>query len=414
MSVRTVFISFAAFTITIVSSFGDTFVTRSGNRIEGRAIDENNDAITVRKYIGDGDSITIARGDLQEILPDTQETAEFLTILDSADIKTAIGPNVFNQLIERKIPSFETKYPQTRYRANLDRLSIRLNQDKSREAAGAVKIAGVWLNRDQVNQEKYQVSAALLHESMEYSVAVGDWPSALNAFQNLRVNYQGSRAYVEAIDLAIEVLPQFRRALEEKLQGYRLELLRAYLNQAGTPDSVKQTVTNATRRETEQIEAAINEQRRNGVRWPTPTPRSEKDFAAFNDQIAEELALLTKLPLAQYRASIDATNRARQAVIGHDLTAAQTFLNQARTSWPENEMIGQVAKQISIEKKTQEDAAATERAKLEAARLARASELMPPNRYLTASLSAFALLILGSFGWLALRRSKRSRRRLVS
>src|SRR4030088_3417534 len=104
-------------------------------------------------------------------------------------------------------------------------------------------------------------------------------------------------------------------------------------------------------------------------------------------------------------------NRAPKAVIGHDLTAAQTFLNQARTSWPENEMIGQVAKQISIEKKTQEDAAATERAKLEAARLARASELMPPNRYLTASLSAFALLILGSFGWLALRRSKRSRRR---
>src|ERR1700737_4268542 len=132
MSVRTVFISFAAFTITIVSSLGDTFVTRSGDRIEGRAIDENNDAITVRKYIGDGDSTTIARGDLQEILPDTQETAEFLTILDSADIKTAIGPAVFNQLIERKIPSFESKYPQTRYRANLDRLSIRLNQDKSR------------------------------------------------------------------------------------------------------------------------------------------------------------------------------------------------------------------------------------------------------------------------------------------
>jgi hypothetical protein len=414
MSVRTVFISFAAFNITIASSVGDTFVTKSGDRIEGRAIDENNEVITVRKYIDAEDSITVARADLQEILPDTQETAEFLTILDSAAVKTAIGPDVFNQLIERKIPSFESKYPQSKYRADLDRLSDRLKQDKSREAAGNVKIAGVWLNRDQVNQEKYQVSAALLHESMEYSVAVGDWPTALNAFQNLRVNYQGSRAYVEAIDLAIEVLPQFRKALEEKLQGYRLELLRAYLNLAGTPDSVKQTVTFAARRETEQVEATINQQRRNGVRWPTTAPRSEKDFAALNDQITEELALLAKLPLAQYRASIDAANRAHQAVIGHDVTAAQADLNQARSFWDENEMIGRVTSQISIEEKTQADAAATERAEIEAAQMARASELAPPNRNLTASLSAVALLILGVCGWLAFRKTKRSRRRLIS
>jgi hypothetical protein len=409
MSVRTVFLSFLGFILAVVSSSGDTFVTKTGLRIEGRAIDENGETITVRKYISDSGPVPIARADLQEIFPDTQETAEFLTILDSAEIKTAIGPAVFDQLIERKIPLFESKYPKTLYRAELDRLANRLKQDKKREASGAVKIAGVWLNRDQVNQEKYQVSAALLHESMEYSVALGDWPTALNAFQNLRLNYQGSRAYVEAIELAIEILPRFRKSLEEKLQGYRLELLRAYLNLAGTPDAVKQTMTSAARREAEQMEVSINKQRRNGVRWPTTTPHSEKDFTEIGNQINEELDALTKLPVAGYRASIDATNHARQAIGGHDLSGGQSLLNQARSSWPENEMIGQVSKQIVIEEKAQTDAAIAERAKLETTRSAQASELMPTKKYLTASLCALALLILGVFGWLILRKTKRRR-----
>ena len=50
-----------------------------------------------------------------------------------------------------------------------------------------------------------------------------------------------------------------------------------------------------------------------------------------------------------------------------------------------------------------------ERAKLEMTRSAQASELVPTKKYLTASLCALALLILGVFGWLILRKTKRRR-----
>jgi hypothetical protein len=413
MSVRSFIILFSLFAAFVTVSSGDTFLLKSGDRVEGHATNENEEIITVQRYVGDSAPLSIARNDLQEILPDTQETAEYLTIIDSADIKTAVGPDVFNQLIDRKIPAFESKYPQTKYRPDLDRLSNQLNRDKARQAGGAVKIAGIWLTHDQVDQEKYQVSAALLHESMEYSAAIGDWPTALNAFQNLRVNYQGSRAYVEGIGLAVEILPRFRAVLEEKLQGYRLELLRAYLNSDGASDSVRENMSAAPRRESEQIQASINEQRRNGVRWPTIYPQSEKDFTEVNDQITEELATLSKLPVSRYRESIDAANRAQQAASGHDPDTAKTLLNQAQSAWPENEMIGRIAAAISAEEKVKEMRASVARANLKAAQTAQASEMLPATKYRIALFTGIALLFMGVCGWIALRRTKRSRRRFV-
>src|SRR3981081_2052844 len=148
MSVRSFFISFSFFATFVTVSSGDTFLLKSGDRIEGHATSENEEIITVQRYVGDPAPLSIARNDLQEILPDTQETAEFLTIIDSADIKTAVGPDVFNQLINRKIPAFESKYPKTKNGPDLHRAQNELNRDKARQAGGAVKIAAIWLTHN--------------------------------------------------------------------------------------------------------------------------------------------------------------------------------------------------------------------------------------------------------------------------
>src|SRR5215510_13456102 len=336
LSGRCLVLFILALIATVRASLGDVFVPKSGASVEGVAIEQDDNQFIVRPYIGDGSTVTFLRSELADVLPDSQETADFLALRTEATIKTALSSARFTELLERKIPAFESKYPSTKYRLELAKTVAQLKTDQLRLASGSVKIAGVWLGRDQVNQEKYQVSAAMLQEAMASAEARGDWTSAMDTFQNLRMNFPASRAYVEGIDIAIRVLPKLRKLEEEKLQMYRLDLLRLNLSLAETPPHLRADLIKAERRESQGVEAAIADQREKGVRWPKLFPGSERGFEEMYEQIAREIATLNSLPRNKYRESIDAAIAALQAIEKRDVISAEPLLEQAEAAWPEN------------------------------------------------------------------------------
>jgi hypothetical protein len=346
MSGRCFVLFLVALIATVGASLGDVFVPKSGESVEGVAIEQDDNQFIVRPYIGDGSTVTFLRSDLADVLPDSQETADFLALRTEATIKTALSSARFTELLERKIPAFEAKYRSTKYRPELAKTVAQLKTDQLQLASGSVKIAGVWLGHDQVNQAKYQVSAAMLQEAMASAEARGDWTSAMDAFQNLRINFPASRAYVEGIDIAIRVLPKLRKLEEQKLQRYRLDLLRLNLSLAETPPHLRADLIKAERRESEGVEAAIADQREKGMRWPTLFPGSERGFEEIYEQIAREIATLTNLPRNKYRESIDAAIGALQAVENRDVISAESLLKRAEAAWPENEMIYRISQSI--------------------------------------------------------------------
>jgi len=393
--------------VTVRASFGDVFVQKSGETIEGAAIEQDDNQLVVRPYIGDGATVTLSRPDLANVLPDSQETADFLELRTEAAIRTALGSGQFTEVLERRVPAFEAKYPSTKFSLELVKLVDQLKADQLRLASGSVKIAGVWLDHDRVNQAKYQVSAAMLELAMASAEARGDWTSALTAFQNLRTNFPASRAYVDGIDIAIRVLPQLRRLEEEKLQRYRLDMLRLSLNLAETPSHVRADLATAERRASESVEAAIAEQREKGMRWPTLFPRSEKGFDGMYQQIEQEITTLAKLPRNKYRESIDAAISALQSIESRDVISAKSFLEKAQAAWPENEMIDRISQSI------QEIIRASATPSTQRAEPARVFPLLIIRNYalsICAGGAAFCFLLAAV---IMLRRAQRSRRRYI-
>jgi hypothetical protein len=332
--------------VTVRASLGDVFVLKNGQTIEGVAVEQDDRQLIVHPYVGVGSAVTFLRTDLADVLSDSQETADFLALRAESAITTALGSAPFTELLERKIPAFESKYPSTKFRVELRKIVDRLKADQLRLASGSVKIAGVWLDHDQVDLAKYQVSAAMLHEAMASAEVRGDWTGALNAFQNLRINFPASRAYVEGIDIAIRVLPQLRKLEEEKLQRYRLDLLRLNLSLVETPSHLRADLIKAARRESEGIDAAIADQREKGMRWPTLFSRSERGFEEMYEQITQETETLIKLPRTKYRESIDAAINALQSIENRDAASAESLLRQAKAAWPENEMLDRISNSI--------------------------------------------------------------------
>jgi hypothetical protein len=398
-------LSFLALCFTVVLSSADTFVLKSGERIDGAVAREDDQTLTVKEFADDAALVSIARSDLQDRLPDSPETLEFLALRKEADIKTALGPDVFAQLLDRKIPAFESRYPRTRYQHELNRLGAALRAEKSSAEEGSVKIAGLWLKREQVDPEKYQVNAALSLEAMESATARGDRPGALNAFENLRIRYPASRAYVLSIDSAIQLMTQLRRAEIRGLQEYRLQLLQTGLTLQELPEQARQDSVTAHRRDAEQVEATIAEQRGHGVRWPSILPRTENGFGEIVLQIDEELTALRNLPIEKYRQSIDSAIQATRELDRQDLVHARSLLSQAQTSWPENEMLQTIATRIDRAAKPADE---TSRAKSTSN-----SFFDFARRYESAFLIGCSVLVLSLLGWLTWRRIQRMRKRSV-
>ena len=110
MSGRCFVFIFVVLIVTVRASLGDVFVPKTGKTVEGVAIEQDSSQLIVRPYVGDGTTVTFLRTDLADVLPDSQETADFLALRAESAIKTVLGSSPFTELLERKIPAFESKY----------------------------------------------------------------------------------------------------------------------------------------------------------------------------------------------------------------------------------------------------------------------------------------------------------------
>jgi hypothetical protein len=399
-------LSFLALCFTVGLSFGDIFVLRSGDRIDGTIVREDDQTLTIKPYLSEAAPVSLARIDLQEFLPDSAETLEFLALRKEADIKTALSPEVFAQLLDRRIPAFKTKYPNSRFRSELDRLGAAVQADRTSAMAGSVKIAGLWLKQGQVDPEKYQVNAAMSLEAMESASARGDRPAALNAFENIRLRYPASRAYIYSIGSAMELMKQLRRIEIHACQDFRLQLLQTGLALQELPEQARQDLLTAHRREKDQIDATIVEQKEHGVRWPAVLPHSENGFEEIVRQIDEELTALRSLPIEKYRQSIDLAIHAIRTLDAQDVAGARSLLGQARAAWPENEMLNSIAASIERADNPARDAGQTDPRP-------RNAFLDLPQQYEKGFLIGITTLVLFGIVWLVRRRIIRMRKRSV-
>ena len=189
-------------------------------------------------------------------------------------------------------------------------------------------------------------------------------------------------------------------------QDFRLQLLQAGLALEELPEQARQDLLTAHRREADQINATIVEQKEHGVRWPSVLPHSENGFEEIVRQIDEELTALRSLPIEKYRQSIDLAIQAIRALDAQDVAKARSLLGQARAAWSENEMLQPTGARIDRAAKPTADPESTDFRP-------RNALLDLTKRYQKPFLIGGVILVLGAMGWLVRRRIVRMRKRSV-
>jgi hypothetical protein len=206
--------------LSLSSASADTIVLKSGERLEGKVLEENATSVVLEYNLTPKikDKKSINKADIQEMTrlsPAQIEIEErgLRKLVPTADLLT---PSDYEAIIQDKLRTFVAKHPNTPESAEVERMIITMSEEKDRVAAGELKVEGKWLDAVSVKQNSYNIEAyrhRLAMNTLAAEVKDERYVNALRKFDLLRTQFPASTYYVAAVPDAIALLDNYEKKL---------------------------------------------------------------------------------------------------------------------------------------------------------------------------------------------------------
>ena len=341
------------------ASFGETVVLKSGEKIEGKIISETETQVTIEVVAGGVvDERTIAKADvasMAKVQPDEAawQPLQALKLADSS-FPTAAQ---YDPIVEA-LRGFTKQFPESKHKADAEKALTDFEAEKTRVADGELKLNGRWLSKDEVQREKFQVGASVAANYMKTQVARNDFIGALNSFDLIEKQFEGTFGYLEAVASARQILPTLQTQVGQRLAALPAENAareKGVKAAAGLEQIQLQKELDAEKKAND---TALAEAKKRGAKWPPflrRSPEGMKQIAGLVDDTSKRLATLD---LAKLNNSLKLAEDARVDLSSGDLKAAEQKLRDAQQAWPKNEIAIRVSKQLAEAKESASTAAA--------------------------------------------------------
>jgi hypothetical protein len=341
------------------SVLADTVVLKNGTKIEGKITSETDTQITIEtKAGGIVDEQTVKKDEVQSV---SKETPDEIAYASLRAIK--LGANSLPSSTQydnylTSLKSFVSQFPESKHKAEIEKLATDFGAEQKRVADGEVKLDGKWLSKAEVQRERYQINGMVAFNYMKEQAARNDAIGAMNTFEILRKQYIGSRGYIEAADVAKRLLSTLKQQADARLARLPAENAEREKSVAGAAGLNKIQLQGELDREKQSNAAALALAKSQGLRWPPFIPRSEESMKEISSLAGEQASELTSVDVAKARQSIQLANEARAALDKKDLTVAEEKTRAARDAWGENEIVTRLEPEIASAKEAADKAKA--------------------------------------------------------
>lgn len=328
----------AGFTL-VAAALADTVTLKSGEKIEGKILSETATEVTIEVVSGGVvDERKVPKTDVASITKTTPDELAWQA-LKGITLNGNSFPTVEQyDALSAPVKAFTTQFPESQYRSAAEQLIGDIEAEKARVAEGEVKLNGEWLSKDKVERERYQISGTIAYNYMQSQVARGDLIGAMNTFEVLEKQFDGSRGYVEAVAYARQILPTLKAQAAQRvaaLPAENAERQRGVQANVGTDRAALQQELDT---EKKQIEAALADAKKRGFKWPPFLRRSEEAMKEIVKLCDATTTRLGTLDLAKAGESIKLAEEARAEIEKKELESAGKKLNQAKQLWAKNEL----------------------------------------------------------------------------
>ena len=371
-------LSLLALALLAATASADIVTLKTGERIEAKILNETPTEMTLELQISAGikDERTVKKADVVKIDRVAPDEADYRAIMNLQPGKNSLLPTQYEGILAA-LQDFTTKYPESTHIADVQQAATAFLADKKRVDAGAVKLDGGWLSKDEALRQRVQIGGVQYFNTMKNANAAGDAIGALNAFARLEKNFGGAKVLPDAIELARQILPALKPVTERALENQKIneaERLLGIKNAGVSPETgggnrskptavqLDQAKVNAAlakakqdeliaanQRELAKADAAMAAATAAGL-WPPFAPSSEKCLKAIQAKIPAEIARLEKIPTGPMRESIKLAEKAQTEFTGKDLAAATETLKEVGKLWPQNELGTRLTAQITAAK----------------------------------------------------------------
>jgi len=348
------------------SVFGDTVTLTSGEKLEGRIIKQTDTEVTIEtKAGGIVDERTLKRSEIANIGKDAPDEVPWQA-LKNLKLGDNSMPVAQYDTYLTPLKSFLTQFPDSKHKADAEKMASDFEAEKQRVAGGERKLNGKWLSKEDVQKESYQINGAIALNFLRDQAGRGDLIGALNTFDLLEKQFPGSRAYLDAVDFVKRLLPNVKQQAETQLARVPAEKAEREkaLQLARVGD--KAQIQADMEREKQTSAAALAQAKQQNRKWPPFLARNEEALQQIVQVSTEEIRRLAALDLSKQRESIRLGDEAKSALAKKDLPAAEENLKKAQELWSENELVARLDKELSAAKEiAAAEAAAAEEKKSE-------------------------------------------------
>lgn len=320
-------------------SLADEVRLNSGEVLKGRIVSEGEDFVRIEVAVSETirETRMISRADIASVMREAPDKVEFARIQSLVPTPSLMGINEYRSLLETGPDAFLRDFPGSEHVEEVREIRALVAEELEKVERGFVKIGEDWISPQERAEFEARVNSRIGLERMRRHVDRGDPNSlilAMREFEAIDQRYRGTPAHVDALELALSVVPNLGRRMQGLLRDVEFRNAEWERNKAQMEEDARAQVEAARAREEEQYKAAVEADRRSGIKWTRFDPRSEASLEAYLKLAEGELRTLQAVDVPELRRQAALLSEADDLIAKGELSSAASKLAAATGSAP--------------------------------------------------------------------------------
>jgi hypothetical protein len=309
--------------------WADKIYLNSGEVISGTITGETPDLVRIQVLVGTiKDNRTITRVSISRIEKTTPEDSERDACLPLKVTPDGLPLKGYEDRL-KVINDFLTKYPTSKYLAEIQEIRTTLSGELDRVKAGDIRFRGNWLSPEQQVIHAYQLEANTALRIMRQAASGRNFLGALRQFEVIEKTYAGTLAFPQALTDVKRILPAYGQQLTKELEYARYDATQNAKGMAALQEGARIAAEQEIAAAAARFKAQVAAEKAKKVTWLSVDLKSEASINEAIGRIRKEMDRIGKLDPAPMEKQAQAFYDAAEQIHAGKLDEAKAALTAA-------------------------------------------------------------------------------------
>ena len=326
--------SLFATAILSTTSFADEVKLKNGEAITGTIVYESDDLVKIEVAVSASIKETklLSRADIAEIIKEAPDNVAFAKLEKMVPTASLLPASAYKSMITTGPDSFLSAFPDSAHAPKVKEIKATLEEELDKVERGYIKLEAEWVSPQQKEEFEALTASKVRLLYMKRAAAGGNFNSLIGAmreFETLEERYYGSPAFAESIEVALKVIPNLGGQLQKVSRDVEYRNAEFARNRETLDEVGKAQIDAARAREQAQIDAAIDADKKNGIKWITLNSRSKEAVDSYINLAVTEIERIKQLDAALLKTQAEQLVEVDKMIAEGQLAAAKAKLTEA-------------------------------------------------------------------------------------